>query len=161
MEHGPTHSPALLRYYFSELWHMLLMLPLTLSFVPLILPYFLYSPNTQHFTLHFPLPLPCVPSYLTHTSHLVALYRICCMYHQLLLSLGWPCSYSFRFHRCYVGLAHSRCSGNGDSHLQWLLENLEETRERCTNLIQMSTHVSLAISGRGVNGQSIWGPWLL
>lgn len=97
---------------FSSLSHMLFLLPVTLFFVPLELPHFLCDPNTQHFTLHS--PLPCVSIILdTHLTWW--------KYHQLLHSLSaeksacTQCSCYIHFHPFYVVLVHSKCSWNGYS----------------------------------------------
>lgn len=73
----------------------------------------------KHIAFYFAFaPLLVSPSYLTHASRVMALYRIYCLDHQLLHSLGCPfseCPCSFHCHPFYVGLAHSRYSGNGYS----------------------------------------------
>lgn len=62
--------------------------------------------------------LPVCPSHLVHAHHMVTLYSVCSIYCQPLHLLACPCpecSFLIHFYLCYVGLAHSRCSGNGYS----------------------------------------------
>ena len=95
--------------------HMLFLLPITLSS-----PLQPWKTQTHGSFLCIPTLdlLPVCPSHLVHEHHMVTLYSVCSIYCQPPHLLACPCpecSCLYHFYLCYVGLACSRCSGNGYS----------------------------------------------